>query len=147
MAHEVSKKMDFTALENAADVAKYFADQNLPLDQAHEVLGDGFDPIDDKRKLVGVDMVLLQWTFSSSDKYNGEFVTVRAMTADNRKIRFTDGSTGIAAQLRDLTTAREKAGHPYPNGGLICPGLRVSDYTYTNEKGQKSAASTYYIAA
>lgn len=138
---------DFTQLENAASVVEFFKSQGVEVERASDVLSDGFEAVDNKRELVGTNMALLSWTFSHSEKFDGEFVTVRAITTDNRKIRFSDGSSGIYAQLRELTDRREKDGHPYPQGALICNGLRVSDYMYTDDKGKKTAASTFYIAA
>lgn len=145
---QVSKiNADFSKIETAAEVFDFFQAQGVTVEKAADVLSDGFEAVDNKRDLVGKDMALLSWTFSHSDKFDGEFVTVRAITTDNRKVRFSDGSSGIYAQLRELTTRREAEGHPYPQGALICNGLRVSDYTYQDDKGKKTAASTFYIAA
>ena len=139
-------KPDFSAVENAGQVKGFFESLGIELETAADVLGDGFESVDKKETLVGERMALLSWTFSESKEYGGEFVTVRAITLNNRRIRFTDGSTGIKDQLKRLTEARTEAGHKMPNGALLCGGLRVSEYDYQDDKGKVTRAKTFYIS-
>src|SRR5258705_6186656 len=71
--------------------------------QASAELGDGFEiiPKDDKIQFVKVPMILLSWGFGQGD--HGEFVSIRAVTKDGRRVVINDGSTGIYAQLREYT--------------------------------------------
>lgn len=109
-----------------------------------DVLGDGFAEIT-KDKLVGIRFIILDWIVSKSKDYADEqgeyrpFVTVRAVTERNEKVFFTDGSTGICAQLLDLDSKGEH--HPLN----VSRGLRVSEYQYVDDKGRASAAFTFYL--
>lgn len=107
-----------------------------------EDLGDGFSVIEDKQALIGSPFVILQWRFLLGDF--GEFVAAHIMTRDavdgHNKFVLIDGSTGIREQLRIFQDQTGK------NGGLVCKrGLRASDYTFTDEKGNEKPARTYYI--
>lgn len=107
--------------------------------------GSGFTLVEDKQALVGAEMLLLQWRFNGGDF--GDFVSVTAVTRDGRRVIFNDGSTGIMAQLAGVTRKRDKAGEVNPQAGLLCPrGLRKSEYTYTDDKGQSRPAQTFYLA-
>lgn len=100
-------------------------------------LGDGF-ALADKQTLVGVKMVALSVKLSTGEI--GEYVVVRAVAKDGRKVVIVDGSTGIKDQLAEYMEANHGT---FPR--LWENGLRVSTYTYTNEKGEESPAATYYI--
>lgn len=115
--------------------------------------GTGFSILENKAALLGVPFVILDWRFNVSEKFtdeNGEplhFVSAEVFTKHNEKWILNDGSTGIAKQLRAVTDARIERKHPAPQTGLLCEkGLTVSEYDYTDEKGRKSQASTYYLA-
>ena len=101
--------------------------------------GDGFGVVD-KKDLVGVPFVILDWKFAEGE-YGQDFAIVRAVTKDDRKVIFTDGSekSGIRPQVKDF----EAKGS---TGGILCPkGLTVSEYVYVNDKGEKSPSKTYYF--
>jgi len=105
--------------------------------------GPGFSVVD-KSVLVGVPMLLLEWRFVAGD-FDG-FVSVAAVTQDGRKVIFNDGSTGIRAQLEKVTQSRKAKGNATPQMGLkVMGGLRVSQYTYTDDKGKERPAETYYL--
>lgn len=110
--------------------------QELPeVFSAGQILGDGFAILKDKGMAVGREFLILDWTFHEGNQ--GEFVSMRIINPQGEKARINDGSTGICAQLRELT---EKG----ITSGIHCPnGLRVSEYTI--EDG--SQAKTYYIAS
>lgn len=88
----------------------------------------------EKAKLVDLPMVLLEWHFIQSEKYQDnsdgtrEYVEVLCVVENPDKTvtkwRFSDGGTGIAKQLRDWTDA-----HGGRSGGVAVPhGIRVSRY-------------------
>ena len=94
----------------------------------------------DKRDLLGVPFIIADFRFLTGD-YGEDCVAVRAMTQDNVRIVFTDGSTGIRTQLKHYQQVKHR------NGGIVCPnGLRVSEYEYTDPEGKTKPAKTYYVA-
>ena len=121
-------------------------------------LGTGFALADDKMKdsLVGVPMLLLYWAFNQGDYRDADgnaqdFVTVALVTEDGRKIIVNDGSTGICAQLWELT---DRSGRQ--NGLIVKRGLRKSEYRIGVIDGRKGPvpksfegptepASTFYL--
>lgn len=107
---------------------------------ASEVLGDGFGLLDskDKHKLVGVMLVLVNWSFHIGE--NGEFVVARLVTENNQKLILTDGSQGICKQLSTYSANSGKYA-----AMVVKQGLRRSDYTYTDDKGEEKSATTYYL--
>lgn len=113
---------------------------------ASEVIVDDFPAID-KGKLVNVPFLLLGWTLSRpEDSNNGQYIVARGITQAGKRFRFADGSTGIFKQLVQITQTRIQNGEQYPNAGLYCEsGLRKSDYTFVDEKGQTQDATTFYI--
>lgn len=93
------------------------------IDDASEVLGNGFTLLshEDKAKLIGVGFVALKWSFHQGD--HGEFVSAVIIARDGGRYILNDGSTGIWKSLRDYTnrTGRQVA--------LRVPrGLRESTY-------------------
>ena len=98
-------------------------------------LGIGLEVVE-KEQLVGVEMILLEWRFNTGDF--GPFVSVTAMTKDNRKLVFNDGSTGIYAQLTEITDEAGKHGNIY-----LRKGLRKSNYDNPQGEGK---STTYYLA-
>jgi hypothetical protein len=96
-----------------------------------------WDPVE-KNTLVGKPFAIHEFTIRGGDY--GEFVTVFAVTEDGQRIVFSDGSTGIAAQLLKLAKEENVMG-----GISVLKGLRVSNYTYKDEKGVDKPAATYYL--
>lgn len=99
-----------------------------------------FGPIlKDKSVLVGTPFLIVEWFFYPGD-FGEDFVSMKVVTMDGRKFIVNDGSTGITAQLRATSEKRNVY------GGMACrKGLRVSEYTYTNDKGVEVPAATFYI--
>lgn len=119
----------------------------LTPDELVGIIGDGFVLIEDKDKLLGRPMLILEWANYQGD--HGPFVTVRAMTNDGERIIFNDGSTGIRSQLDKI--AKHRGVTPdwkeRVSGGIAINGLRVSEYDYTDPNtGKVSKARTYYLA-
>lgn len=95
---------------------------------AADVLGTGFRQADedDKMRLCGVPLVLMQWMFYAGD-FGEDFVAINAIQRhDNGSISkwvIIDGGTGLCQELKSYT---KKTGR---SGGLGVPkGLRVSKY-------------------
>lgn len=105
---------------------------------AADVLGDGFQNVD-KERLIDREFVILSYTFTKDKTSDAPFVVVRVVLRDGRKLFFTDGSTGVMSQCRDL----ESAG--LTGGIYVARGLRVSRYTVTDDKGKDKEAATYYF--
>lgn len=142
-----AKQIDLANITSAKDISAAFEAAGMIIGRATDELGDGFQEIE-KRQLIDQAMILLSWTFAESKEYQGnEYVIVRAMLPDDRKVFFTDGGAGIYKQLKSLTAKRADQNHPNPNAGLICNGLRLSEYDYTDDKGATSRAKTFYISA
>jgi hypothetical protein len=141
---EVSKPTPIYTTETLSGI-KSFEDAMAVLEQAGVSVtditdyGDGFAVVD-KRELVSVPFIVIDWKFADG-KFGEKFAIVRAVTKDNRKVIFTDGSetSGVRPQILDF----ERKGS---NGGILCPkGLTVSEYEYVDDKGVKTPAKTYYF--
>ncbi len=103
---------------------------------ADDELGDGFAVLDKagKASLLDVLFLIVEWTFSEGDQ--GEFVSMRIVARDGRKLIVNDGGTGIYAQLRELTDRTDKQ-----VGLVVKRGLRKSDYIHP----EHGASTTYYL--
>lgn len=100
------------------------------------VAGDGFVPLDDKSRLVQTPFIIVTAELHDSEAY-GKVAVLRVVTEDNKRYKIRDMSSGIRDQVK--TMAR--------TGNILCPnGLRVSNYTFTNDQGKEQSASTYYLA-
>jgi len=110
--------------------------------------GTGFEVCEDKRQLVRVPFIVLDWRFSEGD--HGRFVSMTVVTRDGRKLIINDGSTGIRQQMEKITEDRLKRFEgdlTKAHAGLAVPkGLRVSEYVYVDrETGKAKDATTYYL--
>jgi hypothetical protein len=138
---------ELIAITTWEDIAHVIDSHGIEVQFADQVLGDGFSVLstDEKMTLIGRPMMLLEWRFN--DGQQGEFVSCRAVVKtgdlpqDIKKIIINDGSTGIRDQLKKFTGMTGKR-----SGLLIRRGLRVSEYTYEDDKtGEKRPAKTFYI--
>lgn len=139
---------NITLPESMDEALALFRDSGIQVDQASVVMPDEFPEID-KKDLVNVPMMLLTWNISNPERgeFEGQYIVVRGITQSGKRFRFSDGSTGIFAQLRKLTGIRVQQGSPTPNAGLLInKGLVKSDYTFTNDQGKPQNATTYYLA-
>jgi hypothetical protein len=107
---------------------------------ADQVLGDGFKLLDNKEKdtLNGVPFLAVNWQFVMGDFE--EYVSVKLVTQDGRKLIVNDGGTGICQQLRTLSNTKKVY-----SGLFVKNGLRKSEYTYTGPDGKETPATTYYL--
>lgn len=101
--------------------------------EAGEILGNGFHKID-KKHLVGVGFIIVDYKFQIGE-FGEDYVFVQVVTVTDKKVFFTDGSTGIREQLRVLQGLGIRGGVLVPNG------LAVSEYEYEGKP-----AVTYYLA-
>ena len=118
------------AIASFDDAVALTVEYQGPIDQADQVLGDGFSLLkqEDKGRLAGVPLILMEWNFYPGD-FGSDFVAVR-IAARNQdgsvgKYILNDGSTGIAVMLRKYTDRTGKRGGLY-----VKHGLSVSEYEY-----------------
>jgi len=143
MSEKTVSTMD--SLREVATFADAFAALKAAGVDVHVV--NEFDLIEDKDSLIGVPLLIFGYAFHAGDFGKDGFVSVEAITEENRKIVFNDGSTGIRQQLRTLEDKGILT-------GIICKnGLRKSEYYFNAETGETnnhggegfSPASTYYL--
>lgn len=106
------------------------------------LFGDGAEFIKDKNELLNVPFLILEWKFVKDPDTGNDYVSVLVMHAvTGTKGRFNDGSTGIYAQLRQVTNEYGI------NGGVaVKHGLRKS--TYDKEvDGKMQKATTFYLSS
>lgn len=133
-----------------ADALKYAEQAAVSLGlpgvaKATDVFGDGYK-LTEKSELVGKRMVVVDWHFSDGDFGPAGFVSVNAVLADDTRVVFNDGSTGVRDQLTDFTL-KLKSTLNIARQPIVCEdGLRVSEYDYEDAKGNVSRAKTYYLA-
>lgn len=130
-------------LTSLDDVFRFIESEYGGIIDVSDEIGDGFAMIEDKGQLVGKEMALINWKIVDGD--HGTFVFVRAMTRDEQRVMFIDGSTGICDQLLELSSRTGRFG-----GMHVKRGLRRSDYEYedtdakTGETKMKPA-TTFYL--
>lgn len=156
-----SQQFDTQALREINSLDEALAAINaagITVVDATEVMGDGFELLDEKEKsqLVGVHFVIMSAAEAPGD-YGKSFVSLRVVTKDGRKLIINDGSTGIRDQIVDYTTH-----HGSPVGLHFPNGLRASTYSFCEEckhivgksgveqcpecsHSPMSPASTYYL--
>jgi hypothetical protein len=139
---EVSKPtIQWGQIDNIADARNALENAGVAVIASNVLFGDGSEFIQDKSRLVGTPFLVLDWRFIIDEETKREYVNVLVMNPQGAKARFNDGSTGVYQQLKQVT---EQAGIVAIECRL---GLRKSDYTYTNDKGETSKAVTYYLSA
>jgi len=109
----------------------------------------------DKHDLVGVEMYILGWKFSTSEEYTdddgepAEFAIVTVRTFRDEVGVFTDGSTGICQSLHKYQARMERNGSwddfvAGKKGGIKLPrGLNYKEYTKRLPNGEKVRATTF----
>lgn len=94
-----------------------------------EELGSGFALLADKDRLKKTPFVIIQWRFTAGD-FKGGFVSAALVTQKGEKYIINDGSTGIMAQLMELSQKHKRFG-----GLRVVNGLRKSEYSTCPECG------------
>src|SRR4051812_38675305 len=79
---------------NFEDAARYF-NETEGIIHAGDVLGDGYTILESKELLVNLPFLIIDWSEHLGDA--GPYASVRVVTSDSRKFRFSDGSSGIYA--------------------------------------------------
>jgi len=131
------------AVTNFDEAARLVADVHGPLVTADQEIGDGFAVLttEQKKLLIGVPLLLMEWAFRKGDM--GNFVSLRVMARNPdgsvSKYILNDGSTGIAEQLADYQKTTNRIGGMY-----VAKGLRASEYEIETDEGPKKAV-TYYL--
>lgn len=107
-------------------------------------LGDGSRFIENKDDLMEKgEFLILDWREVTDKKTLNEYLNVLAIFREgNVKVRFNDGSTGIARQLREWQDKME--GRKVP---LHCVNITRSDYTIPDPRDESKfiSATTYYL--
>lgn len=145
--HNAFTEEELRGITSFEDAVRLLYRQDIAIDDAAQVLGDGFAMLKDEKKslLVGVPLLLMEWNFWPGD-YGDTFVGMRivAQNPDKSASKYivNDGSTGIAEALKKYTARTGKT------SGLFVPnGFRESKYTYcqacinpkTNQPGRPLA--------
>lgn len=123
-------------VKSFAELAHLMAAAGMTAVGANDAFNGGFQLVD-KASMKDIPHIVMDWKFSQG-RYNEDFVIVRGMTEDDRKVVYNDGSTGIRQQLKDY----EKAHGKRPIHSM---GLRESTYEYTDANGITGPATTWYI--
>ena len=106
----------------------------------------------DKGNVIGVPFIIVDIRTYGEDKwkYGVPWVTLLCVTKtpvkdrqgiERNRIVINDGGSGIARQVVGFLERTDRR-----KGLLVEGGLRVSEYTYTDEKGNELPAKTYYLA-
>ncbi len=138
IAREVLREID--SFEDAA-AAFLGAYGESPLLISKTELGDGFTHYRQKETaikedLVDVPLFIIEYEFGRDAESGRELVFIRAMAETKRgrlKLTFTDASTGIFAQLKELAEITGKKGKARRGGILVPHGLRFSEYLYSSD--------------
>ena len=106
--------------------------------------------VEDKDTLIGKPFLITAWRENQEGDF-GAFVSVMAITQDNRRIVFNDGSSGIRLQLQELALKGIAS-------RVLCKdGLRSSDFRFDEKSGDivkrsdpryadSKPAKTYYLS-
>jgi hypothetical protein len=140
---------DALSIKSWSDISTLMDQYDYQAVLADEILGDGFQIMstDDKMRLCGVPMHILDWTFHDGNL--GGFVSARVIvkvgTEDTaiQKYRIADGSTGV---YKDLQKVTQKLGRAHSLS--VRRGLRVSEYEVeidTKDGPKTIPAKTFYL--
>lgn len=136
------------------DAIALLGDEFMPEDYA-ESYGTGFDMLQDKNDLAGKSLGIIQWSFNESKEYRDEegkplvFVSMEIVVEKTGEKFIANDGSGIRDQLAKVTASRLARGwspEKAVRGLYVRGGFRVSNYTYTDEKGKESAAQSFYLA-
>lgn len=127
----------YSGIESLQDAITAAADAFGGVVVAHDdpLLGSGFKIAteDDKIRLMGVQLLLLDWRFNPGE-YGKEFVSIHAVTGSSTgkadKWILNDGGTGICRDLREYSDKTNRYGGLY-----LEKGLRISRYPTDPETG------------
>ena len=150
---EISQRALFTddelrGIQSWNDLESLFAEKELSLTYAHEVLGSGFELLNtaEKDKLIDVPFVIMDWRFNDGDMGTFVTLTVAAKNPDGsmRKVIVNDGSTGVCQQVETLANRGIKAPVMVKNG-LVRSDYKVLQPGKDGEEIEVPA-TTYYLS-
>ncbi|PNE37431.1 hypothetical protein [Streptomyces noursei] len=115
-----------------------------------EEFTNSYPVIRDKRELIAVPFISLEWDFHEGD--NGEFVSAVIMRRDNSLAVINDGGSGIYRQYKELTERIGRQLGPITHKG----GLSTSEYWFNpdtsaisrqrpDDGGDWRKATTFYL--
>ncbi|TBO59094.1 hypothetical protein EYS09_13875 [Streptomyces kasugaensis] len=94
-----------------------------------EEFTDSYPVIRDKRELIAVPFISLEWNFHEGD--NGEFVSAVVMRRDNSLAVLNDGGSGIYRQYKQMTESIGRQRGPI----MHKDGLTTSEYWFNSDTG------------
>jgi len=92
-------------------------------------LGDGFETIDDPECLVGEPFIFLDWRFFEGD-HDKPYIFARAVTAHDRKVKFSYGGVGIPDQLAEIASKGQTHSFPCLRGLVRSRREEKDSYSY-----------------
>ena len=130
-------------LESFDAALEWLASQDVSLissDEIEQLVGDGYQYVH-KAALVNIPFVILRADHRMSPTYDVPMVTVYAMTATNKRVKFVDFGSGFREQLATYETRTGK-----PTVGLLVKnGLIANDYRTQDDNGKEITATTFRI--
>jgi hypothetical protein len=144
VALSVFNREELADIESFDDAMKLAVKQfgNVILAHEDKNLGSGFrlTSDEDKYKLIGVPLILLDWRFNPGE-FGDDFGSITAVAqgedGKSNKLIINDGGTGICKDLKEYTQKTNRM------GGLLCRrGLRVSEYDTDLDSGKPISKMT-----
>lgn len=135
------------------DDAVAFFNSNSSVVSITDVAGDGYSLLKDKATLENIPFLIIDWNGVVDPDTQRDYASIRLITADGRKYRVNDGSTGIYSQLKTIRDRTKLIGGIKVPKGLFKSEYFVDDKTkrpippdkIDSFKGAKSKAVTWYL--
>lgn len=147
--------------ETLDEILALYANAGIAIESVED-FGAGYKLLRDKYELVGKTLVITEMAVKESDKFTrgqidddgnpvlGKYAILRIVTQDPklglRHLVITDGSAGICRQVETILAKRALEGLTRIHPLVAHNGLSVSEYDYTDEQGNVTAARTFYLA-
>lgn len=117
----------------------------LPIEQVNKMTGFGILPGDQKKELLGVPFIIVQFEFKAG-KLDSSFVDCHIVTTKDERFILRDSSRGIHEQLKQIKLERERASCPHRDLAVyVRKGLSGQENAYEAPDGTKSMSTTYYL--
>lgn len=119
-------KDELSELTSFDEAISFLQSKGYEVGEAADLLGDGFAAIE-KKDLMNIPFIIVDAVVTDSKDYMGsQFAVVRAVTATNKRVRFSDGSVGIKDSILQLESKRKGGAR-----GVVVPqGLTASEYKF-----------------
>lgn len=139
-----TQRMEALAELNSFDAAVAYLNAHdielVTTDDVADLIGDGYSYVD-KNALVNIPFVILDVQGGESKTYGVPYVMVKAMTATNKRVKFTDFGAGFR---QEIETFESRSGRSAV-GMVAKGGLTPSHYTVEDVNGKEIQATTYYL--